>query len=112
MSGGPDYYREEHIQLMLDQLKTDRIDCLVVHGLENFGCSPFVRGWRLDELVARTTVLKGWTPTVSRRTVADLMLRFAVFQPFIDRLIVAIRRREWIGAGSGYRPRYLFRDRE
>jgi aryl-alcohol dehydrogenase-like predicted oxidoreductase len=162
VSGGADYYRPEHIGIMLNQLRTDKIDYLVVHGLEDdgenrrqlelalewkrqglvsqvgtwhpdgtvanppydfmvrpwnidhrgsaevfesckrnglrvFGCSPFVRGWRLDELVLRATGLKGWTAETVRGTVADLMLRFSVFQPFIDRLIVAIRRREWVG---------------
>jgi len=158
---GAEYYRPEHIGRMMDELGTDRIDHLVVHGLDdsvknreqeelaeswkregkvgslgtwwpsvdtpagpydfmvrpwnltqggesgvfeacrrkgwlNFGCSPFVRGWKLDELAARFAAREGLPVEEARARLADLMFRFAAFQPFIDRLIVAMRRVEWV----------------
>jgi hypothetical protein len=55
---------------------------------DRYGCSPFVRGWQLDRLAR----------ALPRATVADLLLRHAAFHPPIDRLIVSMRRPEWIDA--------------
>jgi len=58
-------------------------------GLTVIAMSPFLRGWKLDEIV-RTGE--------DRAAVADLLLRWAAFQPFVDHVIVSIRRREWVAA--------------
>jgi aryl-alcohol dehydrogenase-like predicted oxidoreductase len=58
-------------------------------GWEVFGCSPFVRGWKLDEYARRAGQ--------PRDEMAELMLRWSACDPVVDRLIVAMRRREWVG---------------
>ncbi len=65
-------------------------------GLEVYGCSPFVRGWQLDKMVAAAHRDLG--PTEARARVADHLLRYALFQPHVAALIVAMRRTEWIAA--------------
>jgi len=164
--GSPACYQPHHIRQMLDELRTDHIDCLVVHGMGNavedrrqeelavrwkeqglvrrlgtwhpgadaekvFGslspysfmvrpynvttadaapafaackrlgwetlaCSPFVRGWELEKRVeqARSTGSEG--PEEARARLADHMLRYALFAPNVDRLIVAMRRPQWV----------------
>jgi aryl-alcohol dehydrogenase-like predicted oxidoreductase len=157
--GGPAAYQPHHIALMLEQLRTDRIDCLVVHGVsdpaenarqqalavswreaglvgrlgvwhpgeraaeeygrkspysfmvrpynvttpdaapafaackalgwETLACSPFVRGWELEKAASRDK-------SADREQVADLVLRYSLFAPNVDRLIVAMRRPEWV----------------
>lgn len=164
--GGADYYQSYHIDLMLQQLKTDYIDCLVVHGLgdkelnirqeklaivwqqkgyvgqlgtwappanaqeafregnpysfmvrpynittadaapvfaackeldwENYACSPFVRGWELDRLVENALGIYGGSEPETRIKAADIMLRYSMFRPNVDRLIVAMRRPQWV----------------
>jgi aryl-alcohol dehydrogenase-like predicted oxidoreductase len=160
-------YEPHHINEMLEQLRTDFIDCLVVHpvedeakdleqqalavswqedglvgrlgtwrpgsdvrerygdenpydfmvrpfnvqtadaapifalcrtiGWESYACSPFVRGWKLDSLTERASeIFPG--PDDPKPKVADLMLRFSMFQPEVDRLIVAMRRVEWVAS--------------
>jgi aryl-alcohol dehydrogenase-like predicted oxidoreductase len=65
-------------------------------GWQNYACSPFVRGWELDKLVAEALEkYDGDEPTL-RAKLADLMLRFSLFHANVDRLITAIRRIEWI----------------
>ena len=65
---------------------------------QTIACSPFIRGWKLDELVNRALDLEpgGQKEAALRFKIADLMLRFALFGENVDRLIVAIRRLEWI----------------
>ena len=163
---GSVYYQPHHIDLMLEQLRTDYIDRLVVHdvrdeeeeskqrslvvtwlqkgyakqlgtwspsenvkevygadnpysfmvrpynitkedaapafaackelGWENYACSPFVRGRELDKLVGKALSLYGGEEPEIRAKAADLMLRFSLFGPNVDRLIVGIRRTEWV----------------
>jgi aryl-alcohol dehydrogenase-like predicted oxidoreductase len=160
--GGADYYRPEHLDLMLNQLKTDYIDHLVVHdlkdekenarqqelavswraagkvkrlgtwapklnaisasapyefmvhpynivmepiiphfaaarsaGWEALACSPFVRGWKLDELI-RNAVSRGEDAASVRTRIADHMLRYSLFESKADRLIVSMRSVEWL----------------
>ena len=166
--GGPAAYQPHHIEQMLEQLRTDRIECLVVHeagdeaenrrqeelavswkerglvgrlgvwcpgsdaaekfgtdnpysfmvrpynvttgeggpafaackelGWETLACSPFVRGWWLDKLVERARQVHSGEVEDPRGKLADLMLRRSLFAPNVDRLIVAIRRTEWVAA--------------
>lgn len=58
-------------------------------GWRNCACSPFVRGWKLDELAHAADA-----PVRAR--LADHMLRHALFHPAVDQLIVAMRRPEWV----------------
>jgi aryl-alcohol dehydrogenase-like predicted oxidoreductase len=157
--GGASAYQPQHLRQMQDELRTRRIDRLVVHGVGDraedrrqlelafqwqadgavgelgvwapgpdvektsqgtpyrfmvlpmnlttpesratflackrmgwatLATSPFVRGWELDKLLARAG------GTIDRATLADLMLRFSLFAPGVDRLIVAMRRVEWV----------------
>jgi aryl-alcohol dehydrogenase-like predicted oxidoreductase len=77
---------------------TDAASVFAAHkqrGCETLATSPFFRGWELDRIVAAATRDHG-DPASLRSSVADLMLRFAVFQPDIDRVIVAMRRVEWV----------------
>ena len=164
--GGAHYYQPHHLELMLEQLKTDYIDRLVVHklgdekqnrrqeglaiswqekgyvrhlgtwapsanaleifgednpysfmvrpynittndaapafaackelGWENYACSPFVRGWELDKLVDKSLSRDGGKKLELRSKISDLMLRYSLFMPHVDRLIVAMRKVEWI----------------
>ena len=164
--GGADYYQPHHLDLMLEQLKTSYIDCLVVHklgdekqnqgqeklaiswqekgyvkhlgtwappenalevfgkdnpysfmvrpynittkdavpifaacknlGWENYACSPFIRGWELDKLVNKALSRYGGRRSELRSRISDLMLRYSLFMPHFDRLIVAMRKVEWI----------------
>jgi len=65
-------------------------------GWETVATSPFRRGWELDNIVA-AGVARGYGDAQTLRpVVADLMLRFALFQRDIDRVIVGIRKIEWI----------------
>ena len=163
--GGPAYYQPHHIEMMLEQLQTSWIDCLVVHelenpvenlrqlaltqewqrkgyvkrlgtwypplnadasydsspfsfmvrpynittpdsaqaftackllGWENYACSPFVRGWELDAITQRVQQAHKVHPGEARQRTADILLRYSLYQPNVDRLIVAIRKLEWI----------------
>jgi aryl-alcohol dehydrogenase-like predicted oxidoreductase len=65
-------------------------------GWETVATSPFRRGWELDNIVA-AGVARGYGDAQTLRPmVADLMLRFALFQRDIDRVIVGMRKIEWI----------------
>lgn len=164
--GDADYYREWHLQVMLDQLRTDRIDALVVHDLHDenenqrqlelalswqqrgsvgmlgtwapgpeagevygernpfqlmvrpynvttrdagpafsasrrlgwatFACSPFVRGWELDGIVSKARRRGSGNGQDLLERVADHMLRYSLFAPNVDKLIVSMRRAEWV----------------
>jgi aryl-alcohol dehydrogenase-like predicted oxidoreductase len=65
-------------------------------GWENVACSPFVRGWELDRLIQILVMREGYAENKARARLADAMLRYSLFQPHVDRLIVAIRRVEWV----------------
>lgn len=57
-------------------------------GWETLATSPFVRGWELDKRATQQEKDKA--------ALADEMLRFSAFFPNVDRLIVAMRRPEWV----------------
>jgi aryl-alcohol dehydrogenase-like predicted oxidoreductase len=65
-------------------------------GWETFATSPFVRGWELDRMIQQASVLGYGEGEALRPTLADLMLRYALFHPHVDRVIVAMRRVAWI----------------
>lgn len=149
-------YEPPHIDVMLDELQTDRIDLLVIHaeddpatlhrelalaerwvatgrarqvglgmaglrhldqlpsghpvthvlapynafnrdaaalfararelGLQTVAMSPFIRGWKLQEIGEDTA------------EVAAILLRWVVSQPLVDRVIVSMRKRAWVQA--------------
>jgi len=162
----PEYYRPNHIDLILEQLHTDHVDCLVaiplddpeenqrqvelliewqrkdyvrslglwiqdpsaierfqhgnpfrfairpfnittdeaaptfaackLAGWETVATSPFRRGWELDKMIAAAWA-RGYGDVESLRPiVADLMLRFSLFQRDVDRVIIGMRKVEWI----------------
>ena len=163
--GKPDYYRPHHIDVILEQLRTDHVDCLVVislddpeenqrqeelliewrkkgyvrslgfwiqdpatieqfrhdnpfrfairpfnittdeaapifaackmSGRETLATSPFVRGWELDRMIAAASA-HGWDVETLRPAIADLLLRFTLFQRDVDRVIIGMRKIEWI----------------
>lgn len=164
--GPPEYYRPEHIDLILEQLRTSYVDCLVVvplddaeqnrrqmelmvewrrkgytrslgiwvgeqapigsqetreafrfairpfnvttddaapafaaykaAGWETIATSPFFRGWELDRIVTQASDRGHGDNESLRPVVADLMLRFSLFQRDVDRVIVAMRKAEWV----------------
>lgn len=59
-------------------------------GWETLATSPFVRGWELDKRAQGR----------DKAEVAAEMLRFAAFFPNVDRLIVAMRRPEWVAVNQ------------
>ena len=65
-------------------------------GWETLATSPFFRGWELDRMVAEASACALAPVETLRSTLADLMLRFSLFQPAVDRVIVAIRKPAWI----------------
>ena len=164
---GPEYYRPHHINIILEQLRTDHVDCLVAiplndaeenkrqkelliewrrkgyvrslglwiqdpatierfrhdnpfrfavrpfniitakeagpifaacktSGWETLATSPFLRGWELDKMIAAGAAQGYGDAETLRPIVADLMLRFVLFQRDIDRVIIGMRKIEWI----------------
>jgi aryl-alcohol dehydrogenase-like predicted oxidoreductase len=162
----PEYYRPNHIDVILEQLHTDYVDCLVAIplddpeksqrqeelliewqkkgyvrflglwiedpriieryrnynpfrfairpfnittadaapifaackkvGWETIATSPFKRGWELDRIIA-TAVARGYGEDETLRPIiADLMLRFSLFEHDVDRVIIGMRKVEWI----------------
>lgn len=68
-------------------------------GWRTCACSPFVRGWRLNELAQRAASLDPALTDAQRvRRVADMLLRDALFHPAVDQLIVCMRTLPWIDA--------------
>lgn len=64
-------------------------------GWETVATSPFVRGWELDKRAVGG----------DKAATADTMLRFAAFTPNVDRLIVAMRRPEWVATNRASEAR-------
>jgi len=54
--------------------------------LRTVAMSPFVRGWKLNEIGEDTA------------EIAAILLRWVVSQPLIDRLIVSMRKQAWVNA--------------
>jgi aryl-alcohol dehydrogenase-like predicted oxidoreductase len=166
--GEAEYYRSQHIEIILDELRTSYIDCLVMVTLDNpaenqrqqellikwqregyvrflglwisdpmlggpyryqnpfriairpfnvttpnasstfaaykrlgwetVATSPFVRGWELDRCLAKGLSLGYGDVKSLRPKLADLMLRFSLFHGNADRVIVAMRKLEWVSA--------------
>jgi aryl-alcohol dehydrogenase-like predicted oxidoreductase len=67
---------------------TERFAAYKSLGWETVATSPFVRGWELEKQAS------GQGRPVSE--MADWMLRYSAFFPNVDRLIVAMRRVEWV----------------
>jgi aryl-alcohol dehydrogenase-like predicted oxidoreductase len=65
-------------------------------GWETLATSPFFRGWELDRVIAEASVRGYGDPETLRPMVADLMLRYSLFQVDVDRVIVAMRKVQWI----------------
>lgn len=53
-------------------------------GLITIALSPFVRGWKLDEIEA------------DKDQAADILLRWVTEQHLVDRVVVSMRKREWV----------------
>jgi hypothetical protein len=56
--------------------------------------SPFCRGWELGWKIAEASAHGHGDSETLRPIVADLMLRFSLFQPEVDRVIVGMRKIE------------------
>ncbi len=65
-------------------------------GWETLATSPFFRGWELDTMVAEASACALGPLETLRPMLADLMLRFTLFQKGVDRVIVAMRKPDWI----------------
>lgn len=65
-------------------------------GWETLATSPFLRGWELDRLIAEASKRGYGDAETLRPVLADLMLRFSLFQRDVDRVIVAMRKAQWI----------------
>lgn len=65
-------------------------------GWQTIATSPFVRGWELDRMVAAAS--KGGLGEAEelRARLADAMLRYSLYQPGVDRVIVAMRKIQWV----------------
>lgn len=55
-------------------------------GLTVVAMSPFIRGWKLDEIGEDKAV------------VADILLRWVASQEVVDRVVVSMRKAEWVNA--------------
>jgi aryl-alcohol dehydrogenase-like predicted oxidoreductase len=55
-------------------------------GLKVISLSPFIRGWKLDEIPEDNHV------------VSDILLRWVTTQEIIDHVIVSMRKRDWVRA--------------
>jgi aryl-alcohol dehydrogenase-like predicted oxidoreductase len=65
-------------------------------GWETLATSPFFRGWELDKMIAEASAC-GYGPVETLQPMlADLMLRFSLFRQGVDRVIVAMRKLDWI----------------
>jgi aryl-alcohol dehydrogenase-like predicted oxidoreductase len=164
--GKSEYYQVHHIDVILEQLRTDYVDCLVAIALDNpeenqrqqellidwwrkgyvrflglwiedaqiierfrndnpfrfalrpfnittteaapifaackgagwetIATSPFLRGWELDRMIAAASA-RGYGDTETLRPIAaDLMLRYSLFQRDVDRVIIGMRKVDWI----------------
>ncbi len=53
-------------------------------GMNTIALSPFIRGWKLDEIGG------------DKGAVAEILLWWVAAQPLIDRVIVSMRKKEWV----------------
>jgi aryl-alcohol dehydrogenase-like predicted oxidoreductase len=70
-------------------------DCKI-GGWETIATSPFFRGWELDRMVAGAAKAGYGDAQRLRATLADALLRFALFQDGVGRVVVAMRKVEWV----------------
>lgn len=79
---------------------------------ETLATSPFGRGWELKRRAARLAAREELSVPGSTHIVADLMLRYALHQPSVDRVVVAMRRPEWVQANVASASRGPLADEE
>jgi aryl-alcohol dehydrogenase-like predicted oxidoreductase len=65
-------------------------------GWETLATSPFFRGWELDRIVNAASAHGYGSSETLRPLLADLLLRYSLFQNGVDRVIVGMRKPEWI----------------
>jgi aryl-alcohol dehydrogenase-like predicted oxidoreductase len=69
-------------------------------GWQTLACSPFARGWELDRLAANALRQGAASEEQARARLADHMLRNSLHHPDVDRLIVAMRKPEWVARNA------------
>lgn len=65
-------------------------------GWETVAVTPFVRGWKLDEMVAAASEMSDDPEPELRSRLSDHMLRYSLFQPNVDQLVIGMRKAEWL----------------
>jgi len=65
-------------------------------GWEVLATSPFHRGWELDRMAQQAASPGHEDAAALRSKLADLMLRYTLFHPHVDRVVVAMRKPEWV----------------
>ena len=65
-------------------------------GMTTLATSPFHRGWTLDRLIEAAVTRGEGEREELRPILADLMLRYALHTPGVDRVIVAMRKAAWV----------------
>jgi aryl-alcohol dehydrogenase-like predicted oxidoreductase len=81
-------------------------------GWETLATSPFGRGWELDRVIAEAVSRGHGNAESLRPLIADLMLRFSLFQSNVDRVIIAIRNSAWVGRNCASASRGPLTDEE
>ena len=69
-------------------------------GLETLATSPFFRGWELERMVAEGCIRGYGEREAVLCRIADLMLRFSLFHSDVDRVIVGMRKLDWISRNA------------
>ena len=98
--GGP--YALAVMRCNVVEPNAERLALTKAVGWETLAVCPFGRGWELDKQTERLAALEGVDIETARSRVAEAMLRYSAFAPGVDRLIVAMRRAEWVEADLGY----------
>jgi len=88
------------------QPSTEVFSAARVRGWRTFATSPFGRGWLLDQLWSAASKQAGAEVGPLRVRLADALLRFSLCHPYVDHLVVGIRKLCWIkqnllSAGAG-----------
>jgi len=65
-------------------------------GWRTLACSPFVRGWELDTLIATWARMGGPAAPEARVALADLLLRFSMFSPGVDQVVISMRKSVYV----------------
>lgn len=87
LTGLPADHRITHVLAPYNAFHRKANDTFVLAkemGLTTIALSPFVRGWKLDEIGA------------DKLQAADILLRWVTGQQMIDRVIVSMRKRDWV----------------